>query len=140
MNDPRATSDRPIPWWLRVVVFLFAVLFAAGAVIALVRPAMLVSPGDPIGGAARIFAGYLAARNFAVATMLLVLLATGARRLLAAMMALAGTIQLFDGGIDCFEGRWVIVPGVAILGLICFFIATRLFGEARSLHVRTGQH
>ncbi len=100
---------------------------------------MLVSPGDSITGAVRIFAGYLAARNLAVATMLLVLLGTGSRRLLAAMMALAGLVQLFDGVIDCFEGRWVIVPGVAVLGLICLFTASRLFGEARLWHARTWQ-
>ena len=66
---------RPIGWWPRVVVLFGVVLTAMGAVIALVHPAMLVSPHDEINGAVHIYAGYLAARNFALAGMLLVLIA-----------------------------------------------------------------
>jgi hypothetical protein len=58
-----------IPWWIRLVVPLGAILMATGAILALANPAMLVSPGDEINGAVPIYAGYLASRNIAIAIM-----------------------------------------------------------------------
>ena len=59
-----------IVWWVKAVVVLGALLFATGAVLALVRPAMLASPHDEVNGAVRVYAGYLASRNTALAVML----------------------------------------------------------------------
>ncbi len=129
MNDARVSTDQPISWWLRLVVLLFAGLFAAGAVIALVHPAMLVSPNDQITGAVRIFAGYMAARNLALGLMLVAMLAMKARRLLGGLMVLSGLIQILDACIDSFEGRWAVAPGVLVLGVICLFVAARLCGS-----------
>jgi hypothetical protein len=130
MNEARVPPPGAIAWWLRLIVFLFVVLFAAGAVIALVHPAMLVSPNDQINGAVRVYAGYMAARNLALALMLFVMLTIGARRHLAGIMALCGLIQVLDACIDCFEARWAVAPGVLVLGLVCLFAAARLCGDS----------
>jgi hypothetical protein len=97
-----------------------------GAVVALVRPGMLVSPHDEINGAVHIYAGYLVARNLAIAIMLVVLLFLGAKRALGNLMVLVGLIQLLDVCMDVAEGRWTIVPGILVFGLIFLFGAARL--------------
>jgi hypothetical protein len=117
-----------IPLWVSVLVIAGALLTAMGAVIALVRPAMLVSPQDKINGAVHVYAGYLAARNLALALMLAGLLAIGARRALGNVMALVALVQLLDGCIDCAEGRWTIVPVVLLLGVLFSIGAARLAG------------
>jgi len=122
-------SDERITWWVQLIVVLGALLTAAGAVIALIHPAMLASPQDEINGAVRIFAGYFAARNLGLAGALLALLAIRAKRALGHILALAGVIQLIDTAIDGVEGRWPIVPGVFILGLVFLFAAAKLCGH-----------
>lgn len=119
-------ANQPIAWWVRVVVLLGAALTAMGAVVALVRPGMLVSPHDEINGAVHIYAGYLVARNLAIAIMLVVLLFLGAKRALGNLMVLVGLIQLLDVCMDVAEGRWTIVPGILVFGLIFLFGAARL--------------
>jgi len=118
--------NRSISFWLGAVVVLGAVLTAMGAVIALVHPIMLVSPHDEINGAVRIYAGYLVARNFAIAILLMALLIVGARRALGNLLVLVGFIQLFDACMDVAEGRWTIAPGVLVFGLVSLFAAARL--------------
>jgi hypothetical protein len=128
-TTPSAQANQPIAWWVRVVVILGAVLTAMGAVIALVHPAMLVSPHDEINDAVRIYAGYLVARNFAIAIMLVALLFLGARRALGNLMVLVGFIQLLDVCMDVAEGRWSIVPGILVFGLVFLVGAARLSGS-----------
>jgi hypothetical protein len=125
-----AVHSERIAWWVQLIVVLGALLTAAGAVIALVQPAMLVLPHDEINGAARIFAGYFVARNLGLAGVLFALLAIRAKQGLGHVLALAGFIQLTDTAIDCVEGRWPIVPGVFILGMIFLFGAAKLTGHA----------
>ncbi len=117
-----------IPWWVTAVVLLGALLTATGAILALVHPAMLVSPHDEINAAVHVYAGYLTARNGALAFMLLVLLGLRARRALGNLMVLVALIQILDACIDCFEGRWMIVPGVLVFGLVFLIAAARLSG------------
>jgi hypothetical protein len=119
-----------IPWWLRAVVVVGALLMAAGGIIALVHPAMLVSPHDEINGAVHIYAGYLASRNLVLAMMLLATLVLGARLALGNLMVLTGFIQLVDACMDCVEGRWAVVPGVIVFGVVFFVGAARLCGYA----------
>lgn len=119
----------PLPWWVSAVILLGALLTATGAVLALVHPAMLVSPHDEINGAVRVYAGYLAARNGALAMMLVVLLALGARRSLSSLMVLIALIQVLDAVLDIAEGRWMIVPGVLIFALVFLITAARLSGH-----------
>ena len=116
----------PIPWWLRAVVILGALLMAIGGVLALIHPAMLVSPHDEINSAVHIYAGYLASRNMAVAILLIVLVTLSAKRALSNLMVLVALIQLLDACIDCAEHRWPIVPGVLFLGLVFLFAAAKL--------------
>jgi hypothetical protein len=123
-----ASINRPIAWWLRLIVILGALLAAMGAVIALVDPAMLVSPHDEINGAVRIYAGYLAARNLALACMLVALLLVGARRALGNLMVLVGFVQLLDACMDAAQGRWVIMPGVIVFGVVFLFGAALVSG------------
>lgn len=125
---PGAQLNQPIAWWLSAIVILGATLTAMGAVIALVHPAMLASPHDEINGAVHIYAGYLAARNLALAAMLVALLLIRARRALGNLMVLVGLIQVLDVCMDVAEGRWAIVPGVSIFGLLFLIGAARLSG------------
>jgi hypothetical protein len=100
----------------------------AGGVIALVDPATLVSPTDVINNAARIYAGYLASRNLALAAALLAAMMLRARGALGSPMMLTAFIQIGDAVIDCAEGRWSIVPGVAVLGVLFILAAARVSG------------
>ena len=126
---PSLSGGAPLPWWLRTIIVLGALLIAMGAIIALVRPVMLVSPHDEIDGAVHIYAGYFASRNLGLAVMLLAAMTLRARSALNTLMLLTALIQVLDAGIDCFEGRWLIVPGVAVLGLMFFAGSTWLSGH-----------
>jgi hypothetical protein len=117
-----------VPWWVRLMVLLGAFLMATGAVVSLRHPAMLVSPNDQITGAVRIYAGYFASRNLALAIMLVLLLILHARRSLGNLMVLVALVQALDACIDCAEGRWMIVPGVAVFGLVFLMGAAQLSG------------
>jgi hypothetical protein len=124
-NQLVGSTDRvPVLW--SVIIVLGALLMAVGAVIALLHPAMLVSPHDEINGAVHIYAGYFASRNAALAMMLLALLVLRARVPLGNLMVLVALIQFIDAFIDCFEGRWNIVPGVLIFGIVFAVGAARL--------------
>jgi hypothetical protein len=107
-----------------MVVAAFAgVLLLTGAVIAFVKPDMLVNPHEQINGAVRVYAGYLASRNFALAGFVLGALFSRARSLLNHVLLLVATVQLVDAVIDCFEARWLVVPGVTILAVLFFAAA-----------------
>lgn len=122
-------ARREVPGWVRAVVIVGAFLMAAGAIIALVNPAMLVSPRDAINGAVRIYAGYLTARNLTIAIMLLVALVFRARGMLNSLMLLTGFIQWVDAIVDCFEGRWAVVPGVVLIGALFLLASARVSGS-----------
>ena len=115
-----------IPGWVAAVVVVGAALMALGAVLAAVRPAMLVSPHDEINAAVRVYAGYLTSRNLALAGMLLAALLMRARGALTVLMVLTGIVQLLDAGIDGRDGRWMLVPGVLVFAIVYFFGAARI--------------
>ena len=121
---------RAVPVWVNVVVVLSAVLMGMGAVIALVKPEMLVDPHAEITQAVRTYAGYLTARNLTLAVMMLVLLAVQARRALGNLAAVVGFIQFMDFLVDCAEARWTVAPGVLVLGVLLLLAAARLSGSA----------
>jgi hypothetical protein len=123
-------QQKSIPWWVALIVVLGALLTAVGAVVALVHPVMLVSPHDEITSAVRVYAGYLVARNAAIALMLLALLLIGARRALGNLMVLVGLIQIFDVCMDIAEARWTIVPGILLFGVLFLIAAAKLSGHA----------
>jgi len=123
-------TDTGASWWIRLVVILGALLMGAGAVLALVDPAMLVGRMSEMTGAAQVFAGYFVARNLALAVLLLLLAIIRANRALGQVLALAGLIQLFDFALDCLEGRWTVAPGVLVLGVLFLFAASKLCGAA----------
>jgi hypothetical protein len=60
--------------------------------------------------------------------MLVALLLLGARRALSNLMVLVGFVQLLDACMDAAEGRWTIMPGVLVFGLVFLFSAARLSG------------
>lgn len=117
-----------IPLWVRVFVVAGGLLMALGGVIALANPSMLMAPHDEITNGVKIYAGYVAARNLALGLFLPLLLALRARRALGSMMVLVGLIQMLDVIMDCIEGRWAIVPGVLVLGILYFIGAARVAG------------
>jgi hypothetical protein len=125
---PSWSGSAEPPWWLRTIVFLGALLMITGALMALLHPSLLVSPHDEINGAVHIYAGYLASRNLGLAIMLLAAMSLRARGTLNTLMLLGAFIQFLDAGIDCVEGRWVIVPGVVLIGLLFFVGSVRLSG------------
>lgn len=45
------------------------------------------------------------------------------------LILLTAFIQLLDAIVDCMEGRWVIVPGAAVLGLLFLLASARLSGH-----------
>jgi hypothetical protein len=122
-------ATNPFPWWLQVIVLAGSLLMAAGALIALLNPAMLVSPHDEINAAVHIYAGYLFSRNVALAILLVVSMIVRARGTLNTLVLLTAFIQLLDAAVDCMEGRWVIVPGVVVFGLLFLFASARLTGH-----------
>ncbi len=117
------------PWWLQTIVFVGALLMAAGALIALLNPAMLVSPHDEINAAVHIYAGYLFSRNAALAILLVASLLFRSKGTLNTLILLTAFIQLLDAIVDCIEGRWVIVPGVVVFGLLFLLTSARLSGH-----------
>jgi hypothetical protein len=117
-----------IPWWVSALVVVGALLNAAGAILAVARPSMLVSPHDEINTAVHVYAGYLFSRDLAQALLLIALLTMGARRALSNLMILVGLIQLFDFCVDCAEARWTVAPGVLIFGILFLLAAARLSG------------
>lgn len=131
--ETRAGNARPanpaIPWPVSAIVVLGAVLMGMGAAIALMRPAMLVSPDAEITGAVRVYAGYLVSRNLAVAALLLAALGWRARGMLNTLILLSACIQVLDAVLDGWEGRWAIAPGVTVLGVMFFGAAWRLSGD-----------
>jgi len=127
-SSPLLNPDIALPWWILVVVVLGALLMAMGAGIALLHPGMLVAPGDAINGAVRVYAGYLVSRNFALAALLVLSLGLRARGMLNSLVLLTAWIQILDAGIDSFEGRWTIVPGVVVFGVMFLVVSARLCG------------
>lgn len=113
-----------LPRWTQVIAAFAAVLLTTGAVIALVKPGMLVNPLEQINEAVRVYAGYVASRNFALGGFLLGALILRAKSLLNHVLLLTASIQLVDAVIDCFEARWAVVPGVTILAVLFFAAAT----------------
>jgi hypothetical protein len=125
VEDP---THAALPKWLPLIVIPGALLLGAGAIIALVNPAMLASPGIAINGAVHVYAGYLVARNLALAVLLLVTLSMGARRSLSTLMVLTALIQFFDAAMDMMEGRWQLIPGVVVFAVVFLFGAARITG------------
>ena len=117
------------PRWLQTIVLVGALLMGAGALIALLNPAMLVSPHDEINTAVHIYAGYLFSRNAALAILLVTSMLFRSKGTLNTLILLTAFIQLLDAAVDCMEGRWVIVPGVVVFGLLFLLASARLSGH-----------
>jgi len=118
-----------IPLWVSIAVILGAILTATGAVISKVDPTILTN-GGPMSGAARVYADYLFARNLPMAVLLLLLLVSRARRMLAGFMVLTALIQVVDVIDDLARGAFLLVPGLLIFAIVFLAGASRLFGEA----------
>jgi hypothetical protein len=130
-----AVGRGALPWWVRTVAVAGALLMGLGGVIALVHPAMLVSPQDQvlssqgqINEAVRIYAGYMASRNLVLAALVVGLLGVGARRPLAQWMMVVGFVQLVDACLDAVAGRWAVLPGVLVLGVVFLAASARTGG------------
>ncbi len=128
-NSESLESAAPLPWWVSAIVIIGALLMILGAVIALVNPALLIAPLEPITPGVRVYAGYLVSRNLAIGVMLLSALSIRARSALLTLMVLTALIQLLDALLDCFEGRWALVPVVGILGIAFLTGAVRVAGQ-----------
>ena len=125
-REAHIAGTEPIPLWVKAVVILCIVLTGMGAVIANVKPEMLVPPHSEITPAVRIYAGYLTSRNAVLALALSLLLIKRASRALGNLLAIVGLIQVVDCLVDCIEARWMIAPGVLVLGIIFLAGASRI--------------
>jgi hypothetical protein len=125
---PFPVEKATIRWFPKATAILGAILLGAGAIVALIHPAILVSPHDEINGAVHTYAGYLASRNLSLAIALLVTLAIGARRALNSFLLLVAMVQSLDAVMDCVEGRWSIVLGVSLLALLFLMASASLSG------------
>ena len=128
-NSSLVREKSAIGWWPKAIAVLGALLLAAGALIALFHPAMLVSAHDEINGAVHIYAGYLASRNLALAIMLIAALRLGAKGMLNNLLLLVALIQLLDAVMDVIEGRWPVVAGVVVLAMLFFIASGSLSGH-----------
>ena len=102
---------------------------AAGALIAMLNPAMLVSPHDEINAAVHIYASYLFLRNATLAMFLIAATVFRSRPTLNILLLLSAFIQLLDAGVVCAEGRWLVAPGALVLGILFLLASTRLSGH-----------
>jgi hypothetical protein len=118
-----------LPWWLVAIIVVGSVLMIAGGCIALFRPEMLLSPHQQINQGVLVYAGYLVSRNLALGLMLLAALGLRARGALSTLMVLYACIQLLDVCNDGLEGRWTIIPGILILGVLFLIGAARVSGH-----------
>ena len=129
-NDLRTPqSVVRIPLWVSIVVIIGAALTAIGAVISKVDPTLLTN-GNPMTDAARVYADYMFARNLSLAVMLLLLLALRARRILAGFMVLIALIQFIDVIDDLARGAFLLVPGLLVFAIVFLIGAWQLFGQA----------
>jgi hypothetical protein len=87
---------------------------------------MLAGSGADIGPAARVFAGYLVSRNMVIAATLLGASIVRARTALSVTLLLTALVQFLDAVMNCVEGRWPLVPVVAVLGILFLFGAFRM--------------
>ena len=112
----------------KAIAVLGALLLAAGAVIALFHPVMLVSAHDEINGAVHIYAGYFASRNVALAIMVVAALCFGGKGMLNDLLLLVALIQLLDAVMDVVEGRWPVATGVVGLAVLFLIASASLAG------------
>jgi hypothetical protein len=124
--DEVGNGSGVVRWWVRTIVVLGAGLLVMGAAVALFQPGMLVAPHEVINGAVRVYAGYLASRNLGLAIALLAAMMLGRNEALKGLMLLTAAVQGLDVVMDCVEGRWAVVPGVAVLGLLFLIGASRV--------------
>ncbi len=115
-----------IPWWVATIVIIGALLTATGGILALVRPEMLLDPGQAMNQAAHVYASYLVSRNLAIAIMLVVMLALKSRQMLASLMLLAALVQGIDGVVDATTGRQALLPIVVLLAVAFLLGSIRL--------------
>ena len=128
LKTPQSVAH--IPLWVSIVVILGALLTLISAVMSKVDPTLLTN-GNPMTDSARIYAGYMFARDLALAVMLLLLLGVRARRMLAGFMVLTVLIQLIDGVNDLFRGTFLLfLPVVFVFAIVFLLAAGRLLGRA----------
>lgn len=129
--EPTPPPAPAIPGWVATIAGLGALLTAAGAIIAIVDPALLLGPGDQVNHAVRVYAGYLFSRNLALAAMLIAALLARSRRGLADLMVLTAAIQGLDTAVDATTGRWTLVPGLLVFTTSFLLGARRLADQPR---------
>lgn len=128
LKTPSSVVKR-IPWWVTIAVILGALLTITGAVISKVSPTMLTD-GSPMTASLQVYADYVFARNLPLAVMLLLLLATRARRMLAGFMVLVAFIQIVDVFNDLARGDFLLIPGLLVFAIVFLLGAWQLFGQA----------
>lgn len=129
-------EERKLPIWIAVVVAVGALLMIAGALLALLRPEMLLAPADEVTRGVRVYAGYLFSRNLVLGCLLVGALFGRFRASLPGFLVLYALIQFGDAIMDCVEGRWAIVPPVVVLGAVFVLVWVRLMRAESKVSAR----
>ena len=131
-RSQRGVATLAWPRWTAAVVIVGALLTATGAVLA------LLPSSEHLNTAGRNYADYFATRNFAIAALLLVLLAARARPVLAVVMVLTASIQLLDAISASLTGRAGLIPIDLAYAAAFMLGAARLQGMSRWSPTRAG--
>lgn len=126
--DQRA--PHAFPWWVVFLIVLGALGVASLAIGALFAPQTLLSSGQPMTEAVRVWARYAAAYSVALSLTLLALLAVRARRILAGVLLQAAFAEFLLAIVAIVNQRWEQIPADILLAAVFVICAGRLFGQA----------
>lgn len=135
-NAPMTATTRSLPalrppWWLYAGVIIGAPGVVSLAYGAVVSPASILSAGEQVTGATRVYARYAAAYDIALAAGLVVALISRSWRVLTGFLLQAVFAEFLLAIVGIVDHRWEQVP--ADILLIAIFALC-----ARRLHSTTG--
>lgn len=126
MASSRMTPTR-IPPWVTVIVIIGALITVVGGLVAWLHPATLIPAGSPVTHGVDLYGQRMAARNLALGTALIVLLAARAARPLAAVMAVLVLVEIGDTISAIVNADWAQASGVVVAVAFAWAVS-RLLG------------
>lgn len=108
------------PWWLYAGIIIGALGVVSLAYGALIDPQTILSAGQQVTSATRVYARYAAAYDLALAAALVVPLVTRSWRILAGTLLQAVFAEFLLGIVGIADHRWEQIP--ADIALIAIFV------------------
>lgn len=115
--------------WVSTIVIVSAGLLLTGAVLSKTAPT-LMTHGDPVTNASRIYADYFFARNVPLAMGLLLLLGLRRPQMLAGLLILTSFVQALDVINVLTRSEYVLVPGLLLLCAAMLVAAQKLLSQS----------